>query len=60
MDFIYHPAEVLSPGQTPKQQKPRIPIDPRINPKLRTKPFRSFSYRRSPYFEYFDTPRDEA
>jgi hypothetical protein len=60
IDFIYHPAEVLSPGQTREQQKERIPIDPRINPELRTKPFRSSSYRRSPYFEYFDTPLYDA
>ena len=60
LDYIYHPAEVLSPGQTPEQQKERMPIDPRINPDLRTKRFRSSSYRRSPYFEYFDTPRYET
>jgi hypothetical protein len=60
VDFIYHPAEVLSRRQTPEQQQRRMPIDPRINPELSTKPFRSSSYRRSPYFEYFDTRRHEA
>ena len=60
VNFIYHPSEVLSPGQTEEQQKERMPIDPRINPDLRTKKFRSSSYRRSPYFEYFDTPLYEA
>jgi hypothetical protein len=59
-DFIYHPAEVLSPGQTHGQQQRRMPIDPRIKPELRIKEFRLSSYRRSPYFEYYDTPSYDA
>jgi hypothetical protein len=59
-NFIYHPVEVLSPRQTPKGQEQRMPKDPRINPDLRTRRFRSSTYRRSPYFEYFDTPRYET
>jgi hypothetical protein len=59
MDAIYHPVEVLSPGQTKEQQERRMDPDPRIAP-LRTRRFRESSYGRSPYFEYFDAPSNEA
>lgn len=60
LGLIYHPSEVLSPGQTREQQQLRIPKDPRINRKLGIKRFRLSGNQRSPYFEYFDTPDYDA
>jgi hypothetical protein len=60
LGLIYHPSEVLSPGQTREQQQLRIPKDLRINRKLGIKRFRLSGNQRSPYFEYFDTPDYDA
>jgi hypothetical protein len=59
LEHIYHPVEVMSPRQTQRQLQQRMPVDPRIKP-LKFRDFRSSSYRRSPYFTYFDTPSYDA
>jgi len=59
LEQIYHPVEVKSRGQTDEELKERMPKDPRIAP-LQTRDFRLSRYRRSPYFEYFDSPRYDA
>ena len=60
LEQIYHPVEVLSPGQQDPVLRDRFPQDPRIKRDRPFKPFRPSSYQRSPYFIYFDTPPYEA